>query len=122
MAAIFFVSADPQPPAPVSVSDKVMHLLAYCGLAVLVFRAVARGIPARVTQRSAAATLLITIAYGISDELHQLYVPRRSAELNDLYADIAGAAIGLIGCWAWGIIQSLIANPQSRIGNPKSQR
>jgi VanZ family protein len=119
MAAIFFASADPSPPLPISVSDKLLHMLAYAGLALLVFRAATRGIPARVTWRSAAVTLLITIGYGLSDEVHQMSVPNRSADVKDLYADAAGAAIALIACWAWGIIQ--IPRPKSHIPHPKSR-
>ena len=119
MAAIFSVSADPDPPAPESISDKLMHMAAYGVLAVLVFRAVAGGIPARVTRRAASATMLIAIAYGISDEFHQLFVPGRSADVNDLFADVAGAAIALIGCWAWGIIQ--IPDPKSQSPNPNTE-
>ena len=119
MAAIFSLSADPDPPAPASISDKLMHLMAYAVLAVLVFRAVTGGLPARVTRWSAVITLLITSVYAISDELHQVYVPGRTADVNDLYADVAGAALALIGCWAWGIIQ--IPNPKSQIPNPKAK-
>jgi VanZ family protein len=120
MALIFSVSADPDPPAPEAVSDKLLHLLAYAGLAVVVFRAVAGGLPARVTPPAAVFTLLITIAYAASDEFHQLFVPNRSADVHDLYADIAGTAIALIGCWAWDILESRIADPRSGIADPQS--
>lgn len=111
MAGIFLVSGDPNPPMPDRVSDKSMHLLAYAGLAVVVCRAVARGLPARVTLSVAAATLLITIGFGATDELHQMFVPNRSADEYDLLADAAGAGAGLIACWAWGII----AAPNRRV-------
>jgi VanZ family protein len=95
-------------------------VIAYAGLAVLVCRAVAGSVAARMTARAAAATLLITTAYGASDELHQMFVPGRSPELYDLFADAVGGALGLIACWAWAIIRP--ASPNSRIPNPKSQR
>jgi VanZ family protein len=106
MAAIFAVSAQTNPPMPPGVSDKSLHGLAYMGLAGLAFRAVAGGLPARVTRRTAAATLLIAVAYAATDEVHQMFVPGRTADLFDLYADAAGAAAGLIACWAWGIIRA----------------
>jgi VanZ family protein len=118
MAAIFFVSAQSDPPMPAGVSDKSLHGLAYLGLAVLVIRAVAGRLPARLTWRVAAATLAITIGYAMTDELHQTFVPGRSADAADLLADAIGASAGLIGCWAWGII----ANPNRQIPNPKSKR
>jgi VanZ family protein len=117
MAAIFFVSADSDPPTPGGVSDKSLHALAYFGLAVLAFRAAAGGIRARMTRRTAVATLLITIGYAITDELHQRFVPGRSADLYDLYADAAGACASLIACWAWGIIR----NPKPQLPNHNSQ-
>ena len=104
MAAIFFVSADPTPPMPDRVSDKTLHLLAYGGLAVLAFRAVAGGLAARVTPTAAIRTLVITIGYAITDELHQRFVPGRSAEISDLLADAAGAALALIALRAWDIL------------------
>ena len=106
MALIFFVSAQSGVSLPADVSDKLLHTLAYMGLAVLVFRAVAGGSPAGMTRRTAIATVLITVAYGISDELHQMFVPGRSADLHDVYADAAGGAIGLALCWVWGKIHT----------------
>jgi VanZ family protein len=120
MAAIFFVSADSAPPAPSAVSDKVLHLLAYAGLAVTVCRAVTGGLPPRITRRQAMVTLLVTIGYGISDEIHQMSVPGRSPDVYDVLADAAGAVIGLTVCWAWGIIR--VPDPKSQVPNPNAQR
>jgi VanZ family protein len=106
MAAIFGGSAQSDPPVPSVLPDKLLHAFAYFGLSVLVFRAVARRLPARVTWRRAAACLAITIAYGVTDELHQLAVPNRSADVLDLAADAIGASLALIACWAWGIIRA----------------
>jgi VanZ family protein len=92
------------PPMPAAVSDKSLHGFAYLGLAVLVFRGLAGRLPARVTWSAASATLAIAIGYAMTDELHQMFVPGRSAEFADLVADAMGASLGLIGCWAWGII------------------
>jgi len=117
MAAIFLASSSSNPPAPAAVSDKVLHMAAYAALAVLVFRAVSGGLPARLTRATVLATLLITIGYGVTDEVHQMFVPLRSPELYDLFADAAGAAAGLIACWAWAIIEIPDRKPQSP--NPK---
>lgn len=108
MAAIFYVSSIPEPPIPAN-TDKPLHWLAYSGLAVLVVRACAGGIPRRVSAGVAVAAMLITIGYGVTDEVHQLFVPGRSADVYDLAADAAGALAGTIACWAWGII-----SPSSR--------
>ena len=109
MAAIFWASAQSDPPMPSGVSDKLLHALAYFGLCVLVFRAVAGRFPARVTWRRAAAALAITIGYAATDELHQMAVPGRAAEALDLIADAFGALLALIGGWAWGILRTFRA-------------
>ncbi len=106
MGAIFLVSADSSPPAPARVSDKVLHLGAYAGLAVTICRALAGGLPSRLSARVMAIAFASTVAYGTSDELHQMFVPGRSPDVYDVVADAAGAAVGLFGCWAWGIIRA----------------
>jgi VanZ family protein len=104
MAAIFVVSGLQAAPLPEDVSDKTGHLVAYAGLAVLSVRAIAGGLPCNVTIRVAWIALAIAGVYGISDEFHQTFVPGRSGDLADWYADIAGAVIGIGACWLWGII------------------
>jgi VanZ family protein len=114
MAAIFYVSSLPEPPPlPPGFGDKPSHSLAYLGLAITIARALAGGLPARVGMGTAVAAVLLTIAYGMTDELHQSFVPGRSAELYDLYADAIGAIIGTAACWAWGIISP---SPEQRRG------
>jgi VanZ family protein len=105
MAMIFFVSSLPTAPLPTDVSDKTGHLAAYLVLGVLAARACAGGLPARITRGVAIAALAVAIGYGAFDEIHQWFVPGRSAELADWYADTAGACLGLAACWVWGIIR-----------------
>jgi len=104
MAAIFYLSAQSSPPTPGGLPDKLAHAIEYFGLGVVVFRAVAGGLGARVTAARAMATMIIAVAYGVSDEVHQLFVPERMADARDLLADAAGASVALIACWAWNII------------------
>ena len=101
MAAIFYVSSLPDPPAPPT-SDKGLHWLAYLGLAVLVVRALVRGLPKRIGPGVAAAAIAITVAYGATDEVHQLFVPGRTGDVYDLMADAAGAVAGTVACVLWG--------------------
>jgi VanZ family protein len=104
MAAIFFVSGLQVAPLPTDVSDKTGHIAAYGGLAVLSVRAVAGGLPCLVALRIAGFALAIAGGYGILDEIHQTFVPGRSGDIADWYADLTGAAIGIGACWLWGII------------------
>jgi VanZ family protein len=104
MAMIYFVSALPRAPLPEQVSDKTGHFAAYAVLAVLAVRAVGGGLPCRVTMRVAWLALLVASGYGAFDEIHQAFVPGRSSDIADWYADTAGAALALLVCWAWGMI------------------
>jgi len=67
-------------------SDKVAHGLAYLVLGA--FASLATG--------SRPAGALLAVLYGISDEIHQSFVPGRFPDLWDLVADSAGA---LLGAW-----------------------
>jgi VanZ family protein len=104
MGAIFFVSGMPIAPLPAGVDDKTGHVAAYVGLAILAVRAVAGGLPCRVVASVAGLAFAITGGYGMFDELHQWFVPGRSADVADWYADITGAVVGIGLCWLWGMI------------------
>ena len=95
MAIIFAFSAqsNPLPIVTAHVWDKLLHLVEYCGLALLLARAlVGEGLswlPALV-----AATLLAS-AYGVTDEYHQSFVPGRDSSALDWTADSLGAIAGV---------------------------
>jgi VanZ family protein len=104
MGIIFVVSHQPEVTIPAGLTDKQSHSLAYALLGVLMVRALAGGLGARVSLRTALLGILFTTLYGASDEFHQMFVVGRSAELYDLYADATGGAAGAFACWLWGII------------------
>jgi VanZ family protein len=104
MSAIFHVSSLSEVAIPGGVSDRSGHTVAYLLLAILVVRAVAGGLPARVGRRTATLALLITVGYGLSDEIHQMFVPGRYAELMDVFANTVGSVLGVALCWLWGIL------------------
>jgi VanZ family protein len=93
MAAIFIASAMPSPTGPPGLMpDKVLHALAYAGLAVLLVRAMAGGLAGPVTWPIAVWAVVIAGAYGITDEIHQAFVPTRDPNAFDLLADVIGAS------------------------------
>jgi len=106
MAIIVGLSSLESPPLPEGISDKSGHGLGYFMLGVAVVRAVAGGLPRRVTLRTALIAIAVTLAYGVTDEVHQHFVPGRTADLADLYADATGAVAAAAACWAWGIIST----------------
>ena len=101
---IFYASSLHQAPLPPNISDKLGHLAAYAVLGVLVTRGTGGGLPVRVTWRLAAFSLLVTALYGVSDELHQWFVPGRSADVLDIAADAAGGLLAVSACALWGIL------------------
>jgi VanZ family protein len=106
MALIFYLSAQSAPPVPAEIPDWVLHGVEYCGFAALVFRAVSGGLPAAVTRARVTTTMAIVTTYAISDEVHQMFVPYRTADVRDVRSDLIGATVALIVCWAWHIIAS----------------
>ena len=107
MVAIFGASSIPDlQTSPAGLSDKTVHALVYGLLGALVLRAVTRAEWAGVTLVAALAATLISGLYGVTDELHQGFVPGRTTEALDMVADVVGAsgAAGVI--WAWSIIRA----------------
>ncbi len=103
MAGIFAASSLSSPPVPGG-ADKPWHALAYGGLSILIVRALTRGLPARITPANFLVAVSLAAFYGVTDEVHQMFVPGRTASIDDLIADTIGACIGAGLCWAWGII------------------
>lgn len=99
-AGIFIQSS--LPPAvelpDVSGSDKILHALVFGVLAMLVFRALASTAWRFRPRLLFWSAFLLTAAYGVSDELHQAFVPSRSPEIMDAAADAAGALAALWLC------------------------
>lgn len=98
-ALIFFLSSLHHPPVPeygVEWSDKINHTLAYTVMLLAAFRGT-RLLPYHSQIGSALKTaILFTLLYGASDEYHQSFVPGRSCEIADWYADATGALVGSI--------------------------
>lgn len=97
-AAIFVLSSIPGRAMPAVLWDKASHALAYAVVGAA-FAHAWWGV------RSwwwavAAATL-----YGVSDELHQLFVPGRMGDVRDVLADAIG---GLIGAVLYGPTRGIV--------------
>jgi VanZ family protein len=72
---------------------KSAHFVEYLVLSVLLFRALRRSSP---RSRLSAAGIAIAIAavYAVGDEIHQAFVPGRTAAALDCVIDLTGAAAG----------------------------
>ena len=106
-AWIFYLSSLTDPPVPSWIlpegSDKVLHGWEYGLLGLLCYRAFRRAAGSWAAERALGLAVLSATLYGLSDELHQAFVPERTADLFDLLADGIGAAAGAWGlCWFEG--------------------
>lgn len=95
MALLFVASAAPDTGTVTqSIGDKVLHIAAYAPLGFLTLRALTGGRLAEITWRSVLAAVTLSVLYGLTDEIHQMFVPGRTADPFDLLADGVGAALG----------------------------
>src|ERR1017187_64982 len=94
---LFFLSAQSSLPsiAPaVPDFDKVEHFGVYGLLGILVIDAVRRSTTLALP-KAVLVAILITSAYGASDEFHQWFVPNRSCDVWDWTADTFGGILGV---------------------------
>jgi VanZ family protein len=80
--------------------DKVLHFLAYTGLAFLMALVIGGHRP---TWRAFALVLVATLAYGGFDEFSQLLVGRH-CDVWDFVADFLGTLLGLFAYWVVVVI------------------
>jgi len=104
---IFFGSSVSNPPESVSslmekISDKILHLCEYGVFGALAYRACRHGAGAWVARHAVVVAVAGCALYGLSDEIHQLFVPLRQGDPLDLVADSVGAALG---AWTWRLME-----------------
>ena len=81
--------------------DKVVHFLLYGVLGLLMARALKRDAytrpgTRRPTSGSLVTALLVIGLFAAADEWHQRWIPGRSSDVSDWYADMAGATFALL--------------------------
>jgi VanZ family protein len=94
---IFIQSSYPSPPhiPKIPHMDKLAHIGIYAGLGMLFFRAFRT---LRWTDNVMLVMALSAISaslYGISDEIHQHFIPYRQADIVDALADMLGSVLGV---------------------------
>ena len=75
--------------------DKVLHFTAYALLGALFLRAFKTTRIRHHLKLIFALSVLFSALYGISDEIHQSFVPYRTADYRDVLADILGSILGV---------------------------
>jgi VanZ family protein len=84
---------------------KCAHLAEYSILALLLWRAIRKpekGNPRPWNWTEAGLALSIVFLYAASDELHQVFVPTRTAQVSDVLIDTSGGATALFALWIFG--------------------
>jgi len=94
MVAIFCVSALSLQRVPIpKISDKVLHGIEYGILAALLVFGFTRTRREWAGSTVALAAWSFATLYGMTDEVHQRFVPGRQSSVFDWMADAAGAAV-----------------------------
>ncbi len=95
MALIFYLSSSPPPQAardvPVFFDIKLIHIMEYALLNFLIFFAIDKTSDIPFLWK-AVYSVAVTMMYGLTDELHQVFVPGRSGRLIDIAANLIGCA------------------------------
>ncbi len=101
--AIYLQSSYPGPERMPDVRflDKLLHFGAYALLGVLFFRAY-ETLPIKDRpQLLIGISIATTTLYGISDEIHQYFVPFRHADILDGVANTIGSICGVYAYYRW---------------------
>ncbi len=97
MAAIFFLSAQPNLSSGLGLIDlvgrKLVHMAEFGLLCFLWWRPLRTALEAR---RALAAAAAIAILYAASDELHQSFIEGRSGSPADVLIDTVGVALAAV--------------------------
>jgi VanZ family protein len=81
---------------------KTCHLTEYAILAWLFWRAIRKPVkqdPRPWLWTEAGLALAIVFLYAAGDELHQAFVPSRTAQISDVLIDTCGGAVALLLLW-----------------------
>jgi VanZ family protein len=95
LVLIFYLSSLSQFPWTPRYPDYLEHALEYLGLAILTARALNNGLLQPVPARTFLIAFTLCVAYAISDEIHQMFVPSRFADVRDVLSDAVGTGLGL---------------------------
>ena len=119
---IFYLSAQSHPDEDLpslfgSVNDKVLHAMEYAGLGGLCYRAFRWGVEGPVAARALFFAILTASLYGVTDEVHQFFVPLRESSWQDWLADVTGSTLGALAvrrAFGSGRIAPFVVDVRSR--------
>ncbi len=80
-----------------SINDKVEHFLAFLGLGFLLsFTLYVQDKYKLLKINYSISAVLIALVYAVVDEIHQLFIPGRQCDVQDMSADLIGAIAGIL--------------------------
>jgi VanZ family protein len=100
---IFYLSSLPHPEDKLpnflfeQLGDKLLHAVEYAVLAFLCYRAFRHAAGPRAASKALILAIGAASLYGMTDEVHQAFVPLRESSWSDWIADTAGAVAGAVG-------------------------
>ena len=112
-AGIFILSAQPHLKLPIrfDLADKAAHFLLYAGFGVCLAYGLARLNDKAVVSRPMIIAGLGFVLGGL-DEIHQMFVPGRNADILDALVDVLGVLAG------WMILRTWVRRTARRRSHP----
>jgi len=94
-AGVYYLSSLSHVAVAGRLPDYLTHPVEYAGLTLLIIRALNGGLTSTIRWPHHFGAVGMAILYAISDEIHQLHVPRRTASLKDVLSDTLGAVLAV---------------------------
>ena len=103
MGVIFWLSSRSTLPRPPGASPGLVSILGHLGVyfVLTLLLAWALLMLGRPLLETLAVAWVVSVLYGVSDEIHQSFVPNRYPGAFDVATDAVGAAIALALVWWW---------------------
>ena len=76
-----------------AMQDKAIHFMEYGVLSLLFFISLRKSAPGYNIKAAAVLAIISSGLYGISDEVHQYFVPGRESSIGDVTSNFIGAVV-----------------------------
>lgn len=73
---------------------KTAHVISYFILSVLIFAS--SYFILKSNKKAYLVAIMLSLIYAISDEVHQIFIPGRTATIRDVFIDMFGVALGML--------------------------
>jgi len=87
---IFFLSSLSNIPGSDRIPDEISHFFEFGVLSIFFLLGWTRGFKRNIQKKHLFLIILLSFLIGISDEIHQIFVPGRIFSIKDLFFDLCG--------------------------------